>query len=174
MPILGRRTIETMDHLAHAAHEHHDRLIPHVDELARLAGMIDEGITPEFLARCEAEHRFIVGQLVPHMEAIETTLYGALDRLMEGRHSMAPMRREHAELRRLIESTGQYHDAVTSGRLGSAEAIGLRRALYRLHAMLRVHLAEEELYLRVLDRNLTDGEKDELARGIEHAMAEPL
>jgi hypothetical protein len=115
-----------------------------------------------------------VGQLLPHMEAIETTLYGELDRLMEGRHSMAPMRREHVELRRLIESTGQYHDVVTSGRLGSAEAIGLRRALYRLHAMLRVHLAEEELYLRVLDRNLTEAEKDELARGIEHAVAEPL
>jgi hypothetical protein len=163
-----------MDPLAQAAHEHHDRLIPHVEQLARLAGMIDDGITPAFVAECEAEHRFIVGQLLPHMDAIETTLYGQLDRLMEGRHSMAPMRREHAELRRLIESTGQYHDVVTSGQLGPAAAIGLRRALYRLHAMLRVHLAEEELYLRVLDRNLSDEEKDELARGIEHAMAEPL
>ena len=164
-----------MDPLAQAAHEHHDRLIPHVEQLARLAGMIDEGITPEFLAQCEAEHRFIVGQLLPHMEAIETTLYGELDRLMEGRHSMAPMRREHAELRRLIESTGPVPRRRHVRRAwGRAEAIGLRRALYRLHAMLRVHLAEEELYLRVLDRNLTEAEKDELARGIEHAMAEPL
>ncbi len=163
-----------MDPLAQASHEHHDRLIPHVEQLARLAERIDEGITPAFLDDCEAEHRFIVGSLLPHMEAIETTLYGALDRLMDGRHSMAPMRREHAELRRLIESTGEYHELVTSGRLGAAEAMGLRRALYRLHAMLRVHLAEEELYLRVLDRNLSEAEKDELARGIEHAVAEPL
>ena len=163
-----------MDPLSHASHEHHDRLIPHVEQLARLAQMIDEGITPEFLEACEAEHRFIVGQLLPHMEAIESTLYGELDRLMEGRHSMAPMRREHAELRRLIESTSQYHDLVTTGRLGMAEAMGLRRALYRLHALLRVHLAEEELYLRVLDRGLSEAEKDELARGIDHAMAEPL
>lgn len=163
-----------MDPLTQASHEHHDRLLPHVDRLAELARMIDEGITPEFLIACEVEHRFIVGQLVPHMEAIETTLYGQLERLMEGRHSMVPMRREHAELRRLIESTGQYHEAVASGQVGPAEAMGLRRALYRLHAMLRVHLAEEELYLRVLDRNLSDAEKDELARGIEHAMAEPL
>lgn len=163
-----------MDPLSHASHEHHDRLIPHVEHLARLAEMIDEGITPAFLDECEAEHRFIVGQLLPHMEAIEATLYGELDRLMEGRHSMAPMRREHAELRRLIDSTGQYHELVITGRLGPAEAMGLRRALYRLHALLRVHLAEEELYLRVLDHNLTDAEKDELARGIEHATAEPL
>jgi hypothetical protein len=163
-----------MDPLARASHEHHDRLLPHVDRLAELARMIDDGITPAFLDACEAEHRFIVGQLLPHMDAIEATLYGDLERLMAGRHSMAPMRREHAELRRLIESTGQYHDDVTAGRLGPAEAMGLRRALYRLHALLRVHLAEEELYLRVLDRNLSEAEKDELARGIEHAMAEPL
>ncbi len=163
-----------MDRLAQASHEHHDRLIPHVEHLARLAESISDGVTPAFLAECEAEHRFIVGQLLPHMEAIETTLYDELDRLMEGRHSMAPMRREHAELRRLIEATGQYHDLVTGGRLDEAAAIGLRRALYRLHAMLRVHLAEEELYLRVLDHGLTETEKDELARGIEHAIAEPL
>ena len=87
---------------------------------------------------------------------------------------MAPMRREHADLRRLIESMGQYHEMVTAGTLGPAEAMGLRRALYRLHAMLRVHLAEEELYLRVLNRHLSEEEKDELARGIEHAVAEPL
>ena len=69
---------------------------------------------------------------------------------------------------------GQYHELVVQGRLGPAEAIGLRRALYRLHAMLRVHLAEEELYLRVLERNLSDDEIDLLARSIEHAVAEPL
>jgi hypothetical protein len=40
--------------------------------------------------------------------------------------------------------------------------------------LLKIHLAEEELYLGVLDRDLTDAEKDALARGLDHAMAEPL
>ena len=44
--------------------------------------------------------------------------------------------------------------------------------LYRLYAMLKVHLAEEELYLGVLDRNLSAEEKDALAQGIEHAADE--
>jgi hypothetical protein len=39
---------------------------------------------------------------------------------------------------------------------------------------MKIHLAEEELYLGVLDKNLTDEEKDTLARGIDHAMAEPI
>jgi hypothetical protein len=145
-----------------------------VDRLAALAADLDAGVTPAFVEACEVEHRFILEQLVPHMEAIESTLYGELERLMEGRHSMAPMRREHAELRRLIDATGRYHGAVMSGQIAPAEAVGLRRALYRLHALLRVHLAEEELYLRVLEGNLGDAEKEELARGIQHAAAEPL
>jgi len=171
---LGRRTIPAMDPLTRVSHEHHDRLVTHVDRLADLAGALDDGVSPAFLEACETEHRFIVGQLLPHMEAIETTLYGELERLMEGRHSMAPMRREHAELRRLIDSLGGYHDLVMSGRMDASDAIGLRRALYRLHALLRVHLAEEELYLRVLEGNLSDAQKEELARGIEHAASEPL
>jgi hypothetical protein len=160
--------------LSQASHEHHDRLMPHVDRLARLADMLGDSVPPGFGEACEIEHRFITGQLLPHIEAIESALYGELERLMQGRHSMAPMRREHAELRRLIESMGQYHELVTLGQLGPAEVIGLRRALYRLHAMLRVHLAEEQLYLRVLDRNLSTAEIDQLARGIEHAIAEPM
>jgi hypothetical protein len=51
------------------------------------------------------------------------------------------------------------------------EGLSLRRALYRLHALLKVHLAEEEQYLAVLDRNLTAAEKDVLARRLEHATA---
>jgi hypothetical protein len=163
-----------MDPLARTSHEHHDRLVAHVDRLAQLAGSLGDGPTPEFAEACEAEHRFIVGQLLPHMEAIETTLYGELERLMEGRHSMAPMRREHAELRRLIDVLSSYHDLVVGSRLEAADTIGLRRALYRLHALLSVHLAEEELYLRVLQGNLDDAQKEQLARGIDHAAAEPL
>jgi hypothetical protein len=163
-----------MDPLARTSHQHHDRLIVHVDRLAELAGTLDDGVRPGFAAACEAEHRFILEQLLPHMEAIETTLYGELERLMEGRHSMAPMRREHADLQRLIGALEGYHDKVTAERMDASDIVGLRRALYRLHALLRVHLAEEELYLRVLEGNLTDDQKAELARGIEHATAEPL
>lgn len=163
-----------MDPLARTSHEHHDRLIAHVDRLAELAGELDGGITPGFIEACEGEHHFIVEELLPHMEAIESTLYGELERLMQGRHSMASMRREHDALRRLVDSLAGYHDLVVGGTLEGAQAMGLRRALYRLHALLRVHLAEEELYLRVLEGNLGEEQKAALARGIEHAAAEPL
>lgn len=154
--------------------DHHARLMPHVDRLAVLAELIGQVDCTSVHALFEDEYRIVVGQLVPHMRAIETTLYAELERLMGKRHSMAPMRQEHEEMQRLIEVMGRYRQHVAGCRLGTVEALALRRALYRLYSILKVHLAEEELYLEVLERNLTDEEKNALARGLGHAMAEPL
>jgi hypothetical protein len=163
-----------MRSLPATSHEHHELIEPHVDRLPELAEMIGR-VTPEaFSQSFQEECSFIIGRLVPHMEAIETALYGRLETVMDGRHSMAPMRREHEQLRGLFGSLCEYGELVADERLGEADQIGLRRVLYRLYAMLKVHLAEEELYLGVLDRNLSPAEKDALARGIDHAGAEPL
>ena len=163
-----------MPSLAETSHEHHDRLIRHVERLHALAEMVDVDTTFALRAGLDEESRFIEEQLLPHMQAIETTLYAQLERLMGGRHSMDPMRQEHEELRRLIGALARYRALVDADHLDPAEAMGLRRVLYRLHSILRVHLAEEELYLRVLEENLSIEEQDRLARAIDHAAAESL
>jgi hypothetical protein len=136
--------------------------------------MIGHEDPARFAARFEDECRFVIGSLVPHIEAVETTLYDELERVMGGRHSMAPMREEHELLRRLIGSLCGYRAQSLAGDLGPADEIGLRRVLYRLYSILKVHLAEEELYLGVLDHALTDDEKALLVRGIDHAVVESL
>lgn len=163
-----------MRSLPDTSHEHHEKIEPHVDRLPELAEMIGHVSPDVFSATFQEECSFIAGRLVPHMEAIETTLYGRLEQVMDKRHSMAPMRREHERLRGLFASLCQYSELVAEGTMSEGDEIGLRRVLYRLYAMLKVHLAEEELYLGVLDRNLSAEEKDTLARGIDHAVAEPL
>ena len=166
--------VEPMRSLPDTSHEHHGMIEPHVDRLPELAEMIGR-VTPEaFSHSFQEECSFIIGRLVPHMEAIETTLYGRLEQIMDGRHSMAPMRREHEQLRGLFASLCEYSEHVAAGTMSTGDEIGLRRVLYRLFAILKVHLAEEELYLAVLDHNLSAAEKDRLARGIDHASAEPL
>jgi len=154
--------------------DHHARLLPHVDRLLDLAEMIGRVDCSKIHDVYSAEYEFIVGQLVPHMEAIEGTLYEQLERLMGRRHSMAPMREEHVVMRQLIDELGRYQAHADGCSWDTIEGLALRRALYRLHSLMKIHLAEEELYLGVLDQNLTDEEKDTLARGIAHAMAEPL
>jgi Hemerythrin HHE cation binding domain len=160
--------------LRSTSQDHHAKLLPHVDRLLDLAEMIGRVDCAAMHGAFEEEYAFVVGQLVPHIEAIERALYPQLERLMDRRHSMAPMRQEHVVMRELIEELGRYrgHDETCSW--DTVEGFALRRALYRLHSILKVHLAEEELYLSVLDQNLTDEQKDGLARGLDHAMQEPL
>jgi iron-sulfur cluster repair protein YtfE (RIC family) len=158
-----------------AGHEHHERITAMLDGLPALADMLDERPRPaRFEERFASVYTFITGTLLPHMEVVESTLYPELDRLMQNRHSMAQMRREHDEIKGLVERLGTFREAIEAGALGPAGSIGLRRVLYRLYAMLKVHLAEEEEYLRVLEHNLSEAEQAELARGLEHAVAEPL
>ena len=84
------------------------------------------------------------------------------------------MREEHRTIDRLVAELGRYRDHADECTWSAVEGMALRRALYRLHALLKVHLAEEELYLDVLERNLSDAEKDRLARSLGHAMEEGL
>ena len=169
--ITDPRSLRSLDA---TAHEHHERIMAHVDALPGLADMIDKVDIETFAQHFETECEFISTQLVPHIEAIEANLYGELDRLMDRRHSMEPMRDEHARLKRLFTSLCHYRQAIERGEFDREETVGLRRVLFRLYSLLKVHLAEEEMYLRVIDRDLSDEEKDALARHIDHAAAQPV
>ena len=158
-----------------AGHEHHERIDTMLDGLPALADMLDERPRPpRFEDRYETLYGFVTGTLLPHVAVVETTLYPELDRLMQNRHSMTQMRREHEDIKGLVERLGTFGEAIRADALGPAGAAGLRRVLYRLYALLKVHLAEEEEYLRVLEHNLSEEEQAELISGLEHAMAEPL
>ncbi len=164
-----------MTAVTHAGHEHHERINTMIDGLPALAGLLDERPRPaRFEERYATLYGFVTGTLMPHIAAVESTLYPELDRLMQNRHSMVQMRREHEEIQGLIERLGIFGEAIRADALGPAGSIGLRRVLYRLYALLKVHLGEEEEYLRVLDHHLTAEEQAELVKGLEHATAEPL
>lgn len=154
--------------------EHHARLLPHVDRLLTLAELVGHLDCAALHALFEEEYGFVTGQLVPHMETIEATLYDRIESVLDGRHSLVPMREEHRSIRKLVDELGRYRSHVDGCTWSAVEGMALRRALYRLHSLLKVHLAEEELYLEVLERSLTDAEKDRLARSLAHAMTEPL
>ncbi len=156
-------------------HEHHERISEVLDQLPELADMLGQRPRPAaFDEGLASLVRFVTETLEPHIEAVEASLYPELDRLMRKRHSMLQMRREHEDLRGLISRLGVFLQAVEADALGPAGTIGLRRVLYRIYALMKVHLAEEEEYMRVLALNLSEEEQAELARGLKHAMAEPV
>jgi hypothetical protein len=154
--------------LPKVVHEHHDALVPHIDALAQIADKIGKVPVEEIERLVAAEHHFIVGQLVPHMEHAESAVYPQLERLMQNRHSMTPMRSEHQALRGYISELG----AALGHTAGFGTQMRLRRLLYRMYAMIKIHLAEEEAYIDILERNLSEAETAEIARGLAHAMAD--
>ncbi len=163
-----------MPTLTDTSHEHHDRIKEHVDRLPAIADMIGHADEATLRAAFLPEAEFITGRLIRHMTAVEESFYVPLERLMAGRHSMKPMRHEHEELVRLVGALGDYAATLRSGPLDQDDEIGLRRAMYRFHAITKVHLAEEELYLGVLEKNLSDAEKDEVVGLLVRACEQPL
>lgn len=158
--------------LCASAHRRHPQIVRQVDRLPAIADVIGRVEPAELRAQLEDECHFLVNDLQPYMTLFETRVYGPLERLMDGRHSLSPMRDEHDRVRRLVAMLQKATEAVD--RMTDADSVRLRRILYRLHSILTVHLAEEELYLGVLDRNLSEADKDELARAIEQASTAPL
>jgi len=153
-----------MHALPDAGHRHHAALMPRIDALPQLADALDSP-PADLHQRLTDEYQFIVGQLVPHMDQAETTLYPQLERLMQNRHSMTPMRREHEEVRGLIRELGTLVDRELT--LGTR--LRLRRVLLRLYTIVKIHMGEEQAYIGVLDHNLSPDEQVALAKALEHA-----
>jgi hemerythrin-like domain-containing protein len=149
--------------------EHHARLLRHVDRLAAAAALIGSGQDEQLRERLDEASSFLADLLLPHMEAAERVLFPELERLMQNRHSMTPMRREHDQIRSLIRDLGDRHDVLRGRSLSTGEAVALRRALYRLHGLLMAHLAEEQLYADLVEHGLTPAEEAILAEALEHA-----
>ena len=153
------------------AHEHHERLMRHVDQLPALGDMV--GSADVLVLRTEIDNAltFLAGTLIPHVDAAERTLYPELERLLQNRHSMAPMRREHDELRQLVDQLVHIRHDLGGERLSTGDTIALRRVIFRLYALLKVHLAEEELYLGIVEHGVSPDAADALAAAMTHAVA---
>jgi hypothetical protein len=80
------------------------------------------------------------------------------------------MRAEHAEIRRLVGEMTRLRRGIDAGPLPTRENIALRRVLFNLYAMLKVHLAEEELYLGIITRGAQAGVADAMAAALEHPL----
>jgi iron-sulfur cluster repair protein YtfE (RIC family) len=149
--------------------DHHARLMPHVDELAATAELVGTSSGAELRPRLDSVCAFLDELLVPHMEAAERVLYPELERQMQNRHSMTPMRREHEAIRGLVAGLRQRRLEVQAGPVPTGTAVALRRALFQLHAILKIHLAEEQLYADLVEHGLSPEAEAGLAEAMRHA-----
>lgn len=157
--------------LHQVAHEHHERLLHHIDQIPALADSLLTARTDEARAGLAEMAAFLTGTLIPHVDAAERTMYPELERMFQNRHSMAPMRREHTEIRKLVTDLAGLTRQLAEGQVTIGRTLGIRRVMFQLYALLKVHLAEEEAYLRIVDRGVTTDIADIMAVAMNHPLA---
>jgi heavy metal translocating P-type ATPase len=123
-----------------------------IDRLRAAADNLDHLDPADAVAEIRQVHRLLTEEVQPHEEAEEEQLYPALDRLLGGSDPTGPMSRAHVEITHQIRRLGQLLDDIGPDGPDREDISELRRLLYGLHAILRLHTAQEdESYLSLAD-----------------------
>ena len=150
--------------------EEHRELYPHVEELRVVADKVGKVPVEALRHDVDSAYTFLAHHLIPHAYAEDHALYPVVDRLMGSSRATATMSRDHVEVGRLTDELGELRGKLTSGPLSEPLATDLRRVLYGLYALVKVHFAkEEEVYLPLLDAHLTTTEARDLFAAMEAA-----
>lgn len=157
--------------LPRVTHEHHERLMHQVEGMPAVGAALLSAPMPELRPRLEELSHFLNDLLLPHIEAAERAIHPELERMLQNRHSMAPMRREHDEIRRLATEYTRLGAIVADGHVTLGNTLALRRVMFQLYALVKVHLAEEEAYIRMMDKGVSTDLADAVAAALEHPVA---
>lgn len=153
--------------------DEHKELLPHIEQLRTVADSIG-GATVESLRRSLDEiDAFLTHHLLPHAQAEEQALYPVVGELMGAPEATATMSRDHVEIARHIEELEVLRSRLIDETPDTEDERDLRRVLYGLFAIVKVHFAkEEEIYLPILDAHLTDKEASRMFAAMEQAAHE--
>ena len=141
------------------SHEH-ESIRAAIEGLRAAADALGAAPAAEAVGRVRAAHRTLVDEVEPHEAAEQRELYPALNRLLGGTDPTATMSRAHAEISHQIRRLGQLLDDIGTGEPDQVDIADLRGLLYGLHAILRLHTAQEdESYLSLAEEAGPPGER---------------
>lgn len=144
--------------------DEHRELVPHIAALANAGDAVGRVDLNELEAMVDASYEFLTDELIPHAHAEEAALYPAVQRAVGATEMTATMARDHVEVVALtaeLMSLRERLKAATS--LDEDLANALRRVLYGLHHLVKVHFAkEEEVYLPILEARLSESEAEQM------------
>ncbi len=156
-----RRTLDGGEALGQQYRDEHRLLLPEVDRLRQVADRLED-LSPAAARReLQGVRTFLEEKLVPHEQQEDASVYPLVAQRIGGHDPTAAMSRAHLEIAHLVRLYGRLLDELPdrfSAREGPVSSLSpddlrdLRRVLYGLHAILRLHFAqEEEQYLPLLD-----------------------
>jgi len=153
--------------------DEHKALYPQVENL-RLAGdVVNESLTSLAHDKIEQAYNFLTRQLIPHAQAEEKAIYPMIQKAMGAPQATATMIRDHVEVERLTQELGTLRIHKSQLSITFEQVSALRRVLYGLYALVKLHFAkEEEIFLPLLDSKLSAEEAQAMFEAMESAANE--
>ena len=162
---------DTDNALARRFQNEHAVIRADVEQLRIVADCLGQVPPAEARARLRDVLRLLVEEVEPHERAEEAELYTALTRML-GNDAMGPMSRGHVEISHQIRRLGQLLDDLGPDGPDAEDVVELRRALYGLHAVLRLHTAQEdESFLSLGEERGDAAQKRSIESGSAHVPA---
>jgi len=122
----------------------HREFAPELLRVRLVADRLGQLPPDEVRRELEAVRRFVVERLPQHEEEEEAAVYPVVARLMGGEDPMSSMQRAHIEISHLARVFRQLLEDLPEDGPTPDDLVDLRRVLYGLHAILRLHFAQEE------------------------------
>ncbi len=161
-----------MNTLTQPLRDEHRELFPHVERILEVAGMVADESAAQLDRDLDEVYAFLAHHLLVHAQAEEAVLYPTVQEALGSPDATRTMRRDHVEVGRYVEELGRLKADLHHKRPSGAQAADLRRVLYGLYALLKLHFAkEEEVYLPILDRYLTPETAQTMFEKMEDAAA---
>jgi len=159
-----------MKTLTQPLRDEHQGLYPHIEFLRTAADQIGQATLADFIPVVDEAYEFLAHHLLPHAVAEDQALYPAVAEVMGAPEATATMRRDHVEVGGLIDELGELRRSLKGDHLTQEQINRLRKVLYGLYTLVRVHfLKEEEVYLPILDARLTPERAREMFAAMEAA-----
>ncbi|MGZ4147791.1 MAG: heavy metal translocating P-type ATPase, partial [Actinomycetota bacterium] len=124
--------------------EEHREFMPWLARLRATADRLDAFDAAEARSELAQIRWFLTERLVRHEEEEEAAVYPVVSKLMGGEDPMGTMARAHLEIEHLSRVFVHLLDDLPPEGLDADDLVDLRRVLYWLHAILRLHFAQEE------------------------------
>jgi len=159
--------------LPQVVREEHKELRAHIELLRKVADSIGSASTESIREGVGQAHSFLIHELIPHAQAEEQVLYPTVGRLLCALEATETMSRDHLEVIRLTEELESLRLHLFYAPLSESDEQALRRVLYGLYAIIKLHLAkEEEIYLPILEARFPAEEVDGLVEAMKRTDTE--
>ncbi len=137
----------------------HRELAPSLARIRPLADRLGAMPPADALTELQATRTFLLETLIPHEESEDRVVFPLLSQAVGNDDVTAALHRTHTEIFHLIRFTDRLVAEIPPEGPGPEDLTDLRRVLYGLDAILRLHMAqEEELYLALGDEHPEAGE----------------